>query len=762
MSEERVYLATANAAGEVTLPPSVVSNSAEIDLCRAPYSVLPELTDVTTAINEAMATLEAAGGGQIFFSKPGTYLIHGAIKEGEAFTGKYAGQILFPARSFTESPGVAITIAGCIPATAGDPNPVGAVTLLTNATTGAMFDGIPGDDTAMGRPATNILARFENLRVLCPKNPQCEAINLKNLGRCDLENVQLGVQAFSETEALTGTGAALRLPITSCAGYCNLTNVGITGGFPVGVVISEHGVFHNLHIEYCGVGIESVAGGHANYFSYVDIEGCPIALKNGGTCRIEGFLDWQGTTRANPYKSTLFLDDPSNAFVGHLNVYLGSPGAAKQGVPQIGGTHLDLTDISISGVSWRAQYPADNFLRHYTDNAGEPGRCSLSCTPWLVETGAFANTQASEYGELRSTVALGSSEALLPLPYTPPGGASRVARFTLALAENEYWFRHVIGKPFGGPVNGELRVQFRHDHTTITFTNTEGTTTLAEVEPLAKNAIHKIAVPVEYNPQGNPTTVRVIMDGTEVAKATLTVEQQEACKPGTDPYTPLLTGVYFNNDTESALRSFEVVPLGEPGGVGAKGAEGKEGATAPATNGVLVPVGCTLIPGHTTPMSTAFRAHFRRYIVPTTGHVKAVHAPNGATVAGSFRMAIFDVGEANAGKYTVLWEGAETAMAGASVYQSGGAPELAVSVNQEILIALMSNSTTATYGSEGLAAEGYAELPTEYMPVAGGAKPKLQGTHTFASLSFGGVGATITEAQLGLFASVAVPIGRVA
>ncbi len=142
----------------------------------------------------------------------------------------------------------------------------------------------------------------------------------------------------------------------------------------------------------------------------------------------------------------------------------------------------------------------------------------------------------------------------------------------------------------------------------------------------------------------------------------------------------------------------------------------------------------------------AFRGVFQRAIVPVSGKLKDLSVFNGGTVAGETRLAIFDTGDAVAGKYTLLKQSAATVMAGAAAWQSFGAlEEPSLTAGQHIMLAIMNSTTTATFDSTNTPIIGAAtSLPAGYLPVAGGASPKLMGVRTFASLAY----ETITEAQL--------------
>lgn len=176
---------------------------------------------------------------------------------------------------------------------------------------------------------------------------------------------------------------------------------------------------------------------------------------------------------------------------------------------------------------------------------------------------------------------------------------------------------------------------------------------------------------------------------------------------------------------------------------------------------VLMPIMAQQSPAATASgiIATSFKAVFLRAVVPITGKLKDISVYNGVTVNGETRVAIYDTGDAVAGKYTLLKQSAATAMAGVNSWQSlGTLEELSLTAGQHILMAVMNSGTTATYGVVNGALVGAQQLPASYLPAAGGASPKLIAAHTFGSLAF----ATITEAELesGAVQKAVLSIGR--
>lgn len=221
-------------------------------------------------------------------------------------------------------------------------------------------------------------------------------------------------------------------------------------------------------------------------------------------------------------------------------------------------------------------------------------------------------------------------------------------------------------------------------------------------------------------------------------------------------YTRTDTGVLWIKKTGTGKTGWEE-----------SGAKGEKGEAGNSPNGVLMPItacGCPVAISSAA-IGIASRGFFMRSVVPKAGKIRDITIWNGATVAGNVRAAILDLGEAHAGKYTVLWEGETLAQGTTNTEQSLGAPELTVVSGQELLLALMSSSTTATFGRTVLSVPAAAvglQLPTNYLPAAGGALPKLVGAHTYSSFSFGGVGVELAEASLEVPAQSFYIIGRVA
>jgi hypothetical protein len=184
---------------------------------------------------------------------------------------------------------------------------------------------------------------------------------------------------------------------------------------------------------------------------------------------------------------------------------------------------------------------------------------------------------------------------------------------------------------------------------------------------------------------------------------------------------------------------------------------------AVTANGLIYPTQMgTSIPPASAVIGTKFKAWFGRALAPAGGHIQDVSVFTGGVVNGKTVVAILDCGEASGNHYTVLWESEAKELTEASKRLTMGSPALSVIAGQQFMFGIMNNGTTASFGKNTNAANpGWYELGENYFPVAGGAKPKMAGTFTYEALSFGGIGATITEAQMSLGANVPGILGYI-
>lgn len=132
-----------------------------------------------------------------------------------------------------------------------------------------------------------------------------------------------------------------------------------------------------------------------------------------------------------------------------------------------------------------------------------------------------------------------------------------------------------------------------------------------------------------------------------------------------------------------------------------------------------------------------------RVIVPKEGVLTKFSFFVG-TSSGNVIGAVYDTGDASAGNRTKLWDSGSVAMGTGNNYQTLGDPNIAVKAGQALDFAIMLDNTTGTYARLTLAQQAQALLPTGFLPVAGGASPKIQWANNAASFA---MPASIAEAS---------------
>ena len=224
------------------------------------------------------------------------------------------------------------------------------------------------------------------------------------------------------------------------------------------------------------------------------------------------------------------------------------------------------------------------------------------------------------------------------------------------------------------------------------------------------------------------------------------------------------------NEAANAVNVIQLVSFdggvhwfGEAAPQGAEGPTGPEGSSSTDTYlGLIRPVylSSSILPSEEAINATALKAYFNRIVIPKTGVLHDVTISNGSVVNGNHNVALFDTGQATAGKYTKLWESGSVAAAGEKKWQSRRRPRSsAVVKGEQLLLAVMNSGTTHKFGIAKAAISGaVAELPASFIPTTGGAKPKVLGQHLFTELAF----ATITEANLEPGGIAVLTIARVA
>lgn len=145
--------------------------------------------------------------------------------------------------------------------------------------------------------------------------------------------------------------------------------------------------------------------------------------------------------------------------------------------------------------------------------------------------------------------------------------------------------------------------------------------------------------------------------------------------------------------------------------------------------------------------------YFARVIAPRAGVLKDLMCwPK--TQLGNVAMAIYDTGDAEAGKRTRLYQSGSVAVGVASKWQVvAESPGVNVKAGQQLDIFAVFDSATVELGRWSLASGNVAQLPANYNKVPGGASPKLSGD-TAAIPGIAEFPATFAEAAILLSANI--------
>jgi hypothetical protein len=556
---------TVGGPGGSPLLSSVASNSATVDVCRQ-FGATPG-TDITKTLQEAIEAITALGGGTVYFSKPGIYLLEGAQTTGTAFGHAYSGQVLFPARAQAEKR-ITIRIAGVAPVAkpmlgsgAELSQNVGGVVLKSNATSGKVFDVIPGEagvDEFAGGPRSDLLLIFEDLTVQVPPNPQTWAIDTRAATRVRGRGVSIepdpagGVGA---SELPTGAAFGWAMPWAENAGHLRLEDVSICG-YATGLGISEHVTLANVFIGECAVAIEGYGAGHLNVFANVNVEENVVTLRARSKAESEaakivaagqsgaqilGSIAFENVA-TNFLKAVALIEDPESLFRGFLQ----EGGNSRYGKPIVGGLTLDAAEIRNGGTGWKTVYPRDDWKRN-PRVAGNLGTCDRTRHPWRIKAGKF-NPEGAEGGSLKQGE---SALCRAVVPYVRRvGNGTRSIIATVVVGKSASSSIGLILNEVGAGTNvgHSLLLRFREGKMLLRLE--PAATVLAEAAVAAEKT-YEVTVILTCNPFGVPTKVQVFL-GTEQKLEYSLSEAQQAALVDTQALEAW-DGIYINNDSESSF-----------------------------------------------------------------------------------------------------------------------------------------------------------------------------------------------------------------
>ena len=515
-----------------------------IDMCSAPFNLSPG-SDVTTALQGVINGATSANGGvDIYFSKPGAYTVNGAQQTGTALGYNYSGQILFPAFAYGAGTAIrpTIRIRGMLPGGANAENvSYGQVSLVSNATTGNIFDVIPSA-TVNGSPTSGIEVLFEDITVVAPTNPQCGGVKLLCANTARTKRLMVTTVAVSgNPTTLTGTGVGLFMPGQNTDGQ-SLQDTWVEG-FPVGLTPGDHCVMSGDNQLWSNSTAINLAGGDNPIHLHCYIGGCSTGITASVPTIVTGEVGFE----ANPGGAwtAVFINDPNNRIYGKLTVYLDAF-VTPTPVPSIFGPNPSLNMArSVNGLDWMSRHPVDTFTRHAaaaTTGAAVPGVCDKTLNPWYVVAGGWT---ISTQGRLQ---ALSSGSQVLTL--CKNGGVARVATMNVTTNAGGYNFQMVMQHLGANAITVQLFSG------TVTLRPPGGGNISAGV--VASGTAYVVALALYYNAAGVPERAKVLLGGATIIDHWLTSSERTALTPtgGNMPYDGFLA-----NDTGTYVTGFTVTDL---------------------------------------------------------------------------------------------------------------------------------------------------------------------------------------------------------
>jgi hypothetical protein len=144
-----------------------------------------------------------------------------------------------------------------------------------------------------------------------------------------------------------------------------------------------------------------------------------------------------------------------------------------------------------------------------------------------------------------------------------------------------------------------------------------------------------------------------------------------------------------------------------------------------------------------------------RVAIPVTGTLHDLTVLM-ITASGNLRVGVYDTGDASAGNRSLLYGSGSVAAVGVAALQTVADPNIAVTAGQHLdFVVLPDNNTMVLGKGPTQAAPTVNTMPASFLPVSGGASPKLNWTFGF---TYAALPATISEANCAA-SSAAIWIG---
>lgn len=516
--------------------------------------------DSTVAIQEAIEKVVEKGGGTVYFSKPGVYLINGALKSGEALEYKYKGQILFPARKISE-PRVSVKMLGAAAApkrwdaSPAEPAPESGVVLLSNTSEGYVFDAIPATkETGENSPFTNIFVSWENITVRSPGKPAGGALNMSAVIEIATRDLTIDTNVAGNAVKLAeGGGAALITPRFNNGAYVRISSTHIVG-YSVGIDHSEHTYLDFVTINSCAVALAPHGNNfHSSIYAKVLTAKCPVVVqsktggKNGGAIR--GTIDAEVSTEGE-FALKYMVEDSENKLIGDLSIYCLK--SLTSGWPVLGGRNLNLSNVNYGSVGWMSSYPIDTFTR-VLDIAAMVGSADRTSHLW----GIIEGKATTEAGVIKSEEAAAATMVNVRY-FLQASGGSRTIKTTLTTGSGAYNIQQVVGRTVKN--SNYMFIKWTGGVISINKSIAGSNTTLASsaASTVAASTTYEAAIKI-YKEPGGAWRVAVVLAGKKIVAYTLNATDVEQL---TETAGELLVqdGIRWVSDNKSTVKYFAVFP----------------------------------------------------------------------------------------------------------------------------------------------------------------------------------------------------------
>ena len=542
---------TTTTSGTQTFPEATVTVASTSGFPSSGALQIAGVTGVVTYAGISGNTFTGCSGGT------GTNIAGAAV----ALAYSYSGQILYPAAAFVSTNSIPVKIRGLTPASTGDitTGQANGVILYSSANTagGYIFAAVPYS-SQWNWQWTGVMPLFQDIVLESPNNPQGGFVDAESCLRASFERFVCLVQGTLTSALPTGTTEAIKLPHASNNGDVTLRNVQIRG-VGAGVRLSEHAALDNVDISFSAVAFTCIAGGHANWFGYVDIEECGTIFQVGtsvyGTVLyVVGSIDMENVeTSGVAPTSFAYLPNSTSGLVGNLDLFV-EGGVGSLGIKQGAGAGGNV-DMTINNVGYRGPFahPVDTFARLggvALPSGTAPGLSWPTLDAWRVLTGQW---QISASSVLTNANAGGSSQAYVPVRDGLTGGKSRRIQYTITTGAS---YNCTLVAQHAYPSNGTaVWVQLASGNLNFGIGTTINGTPIQQISGITGSTTYTVAIEV-YIAHGVTVAVAVYLNGVQKILYALTATQQAALAAGgSDPY--LIDGI-FNVDHVTSITAFQV------------------------------------------------------------------------------------------------------------------------------------------------------------------------------------------------------------